>query len=289
MRAIHTIAAHPTNADVLYVGTPNGGIWKTTNATSANPHWTPLTDSQVSLSISTLEFDPTDPTGNTLLAGIGRYSSFGFLGGARTGLLRTTNGGVTWTPIDGGTLRGSNISGVAIRGSRIVVSVNVDEFSTSDAGIYVSTNGGTSFGQGSVTFGGVPRGTAFDLVGDPSNTAILYTAIARPDAGSDGIYRSMDTGNTWTLVSNSTMNGLIDNTTNNIEIAVGNAGNVYVGVINSGQLARLCWRRALRGGCRFRIWPPGRRWLGCLPSRARTGWRCCPMVGSTAPPERCGI
>ncbi|MEM0926279.1 MAG: hypothetical protein AAGJ83_09615, partial [Planctomycetota bacterium] len=30
--ATHTVVAHPTDADILYVGTVNGGIWKTTNA-----------------------------------------------------------------------------------------------------------------------------------------------------------------------------------------------------------------------------------------------------------------
>src|SRR5262245_40690462 len=32
------------NADVIYVATVNGGVWKTTNATAATPSWTPLTD-----------------------------------------------------------------------------------------------------------------------------------------------------------------------------------------------------------------------------------------------------
>ena len=41
--------------------------------------------------------DPTDPTGQTLVAGIGRRSSFGGTGGAQVGLLRTTNGGAAWT------------------------------------------------------------------------------------------------------------------------------------------------------------------------------------------------
>src|SRR5438445_7191181 len=56
--AIHTLATNPSDADTLYVGTVNGGIWKTTNATAANPSWTPLTDAHPSLSIDPLAFDP---------------------------------------------------------------------------------------------------------------------------------------------------------------------------------------------------------------------------------------
>ena len=91
--AIHTVAAHPTDSNILYVGAVNGGVWKTTNATAASPHWTPLTDNFPSLSIGALEFDPTDPTRQTLVAGIGRFSSFGRSGGPLAGLLRTTDGG----------------------------------------------------------------------------------------------------------------------------------------------------------------------------------------------------
>ena len=109
--AIHAVAPHPTDANILYIGAVNGGVWKTTNATAGNPTWTPLTDEESSLSISTLEFDPTDLTHETLVAGIGRYSSFGWRGGAREGLLRTDDGGSTWTELDGGgTLDGANIS-----------------------------------------------------------------------------------------------------------------------------------------------------------------------------------
>src|SRR5688500_8024909 len=49
--AIHALAPHPTNADILYVGAVNGGVWKTTNATAASPTWARLTDPQLSNSI----------------------------------------------------------------------------------------------------------------------------------------------------------------------------------------------------------------------------------------------
>src|SRR5437588_13104650 len=42
--AVQGIAPDPTNANTLYVATVNGGVWKTTNAQSVPPTWTPLTD-----------------------------------------------------------------------------------------------------------------------------------------------------------------------------------------------------------------------------------------------------
>ncbi|MCH8147080.1 MAG: hypothetical protein IH987_03685 [Planctomycetes bacterium] len=48
--AVHCLAAHPVNADILYLGGVNGGVWKTTNATAISPTWVPLTDLENGLS-----------------------------------------------------------------------------------------------------------------------------------------------------------------------------------------------------------------------------------------------
>ena len=53
--ALHTVLAHPSDPDILYTGSVNGGIWKTGNATDAHPTWTPLTDFEDSLSIGAME------------------------------------------------------------------------------------------------------------------------------------------------------------------------------------------------------------------------------------------
>lgn len=231
--AIHTVAPHPTNANIVYVGAVNGGVWMTTNATAASPSWGNQFGFDESQSIGALEFDPTDATSQTLVAGIGRFSNFYRRGGDRAGLARTTDGGANWAVIDGGgTLDGLNISGVAPRGATIVISVNTADILV-NRGVWRSTNTGATWTQISGGGGtGLPAGTAYDLVGDPSNNAVLYT-----NAGSNGVYRSTNTGATWALVSDATMNALISGTTNNIQIAVGTSNNVYVGVVNGGQLA----------------------------------------------------
>ena len=92
---VSAIAPHPTDSNILYIGTVNGGVWRTDNATSNSVTWTPLTDDQLSLSIGGLALDPTDASGQTLVAGIGRRSSFSGVGGAQIGLLRTINGGAS--------------------------------------------------------------------------------------------------------------------------------------------------------------------------------------------------
>jgi photosystem II stability/assembly factor-like uncharacterized protein len=242
--AVHAILADPTDPNVLYAGAVNGGVWKTSNATSAAPLWVPLTDSQSSLSIGALQFDPTDPTNRTLVAGIGRFSSLARMGGERTGLLRTIDGGATWTPLDGG-MEGRNIIGVAPRGDAILAAVNTaDSFTSANIGIFRSGNGGASFAQVSGQSGsGLPLGRAFELASDPTSANVLYTAIRDAGPAGNGIYKSSDAGLHWNRVSSPAINALVLDTgtitTSNLEMSVGRSGQVYAGVINNGQLRGL--------------------------------------------------
>ena len=226
---INAVAPHPTDPNTVYVGAVNGGIWKTSNGMDPSPTWLRQTDFQRSLSIGAVEFDPTDPSNQTLLAGIGRFSSFGD-GGARTGLLRTTNGGATWTPLDGGgTLVGQNFSGVAPRGATLVVAATTAGI-TAEARTLAPT--GRLFRARSGHRSANRR--SFDLASDPTNPAQFFT-----NASTNGSFRSTDTGATWTQVSNAAMNTLMAAGVSNVDIAVGFSNNVYVAIVQ-GLSARGC-------------------------------------------------
>jgi uncharacterized repeat protein (TIGR01451 family) len=231
---VHTIVAHPTNADILFLGAVNGGVWRTTNATAANPTWTPLTDQFPSLSIGALELDPIDTTNQTLVAGIGRYSNFGLRGGPLTGLLRTTDGGNTWTQLGQAALVGRNVSGVGPRANTILVAVNTG----TGPGMYRSTDGGVTFPFIS-GINGLIAGPVFDVVGDPGNQNRFYAGVG---GANGGVFRTDDAGANWTDVTDATIGGLVGGATNNIELAVHNnagAGTnaVYVAICNAGRLA----------------------------------------------------
>jgi len=226
--AIKAIAAHPTDPDIVYVGSVNGGVWRTRNATNARPTWVPLTDSQRSLSIGALAFDPTDSTCNTLVAGSGRFSSLLGMGGALMGVLRTTDGGATWTAFDGaGQFRAFHICDVAPRGQTIVIAAN-------NAGLFRTTNAGGAWEQVSGAAGtGLPSGVSFALAGDPATPARLFAHI-----GTAGIFRSSDTGGTWSKVSNAAMDDLLNGAVN-VKISVGANDNVYVAIAGAGDLIGL--------------------------------------------------
>lgn len=187
--AVNALLLHPTNANLAWIGTTNGGIWTTSNLTTTNPTWTARTDESASLSVGALTPDLADATFNRLWAGVGRFSSSSGDGGARSGLFRSTNGGSSFVQLNGAS--------------------------------------GT----------GLPLGLSYDLVVDPINTNILYSSIWGGTA--DGIYKSINSGATWSRVSSTAINNQIGSVTSNIELAVGRNNNVYAGIINQGVLSGL--------------------------------------------------
>jgi len=106
---ITALAPHPTDPQVLWVGTANGGVWLTTDRGAT---WTPKTDLQDTLSIGALAIDRAHP--QTVWVGTGEANApyCPVYGGA--GLLKTTDGGTTWTSCGESTFAGSGISAVVL-------------------------------------------------------------------------------------------------------------------------------------------------------------------------------
>jgi Cadherin-like/FG-GAP-like repeat len=215
--AIQAIAVHPTDPTVMYVGSVNGGIWKTTNATAASPHWVPLTDSLPSLSIGALQFDPTDSTHQTLIAGIGSTSSY-FLNDQFTGVLRSTDGGATWSQLGTAVtdLAGENITSVAARGSTLLAGADNAWGGGLGKGLFRSTDSGAHWTLISDGAHGLPNSTPVsDIVGDPLSSNVLYAAVT---GASGGVFKSTDTGLTWTNITSGI--GIINSATVKIKLSV---------------------------------------------------------------------
>jgi hypothetical protein len=78
---VTAIVIDPADPNTAYVGAAQGGVYQTRNGGTT---WTPLMDSATTLAVGSLELDPTDATGNTLLVGSGEanfcadcYAGFG--------------------------------------------------------------------------------------------------------------------------------------------------------------------------------------------------------------------
>lgn len=227
--AVNSVAAHPTDANILFVGAVNGGIWRTSNATATAPNWTRLTDALGSLSIGCIEFDPIDAKLQTLVAGNARTSSLSRDGGALLGLLRSTDNGATWSVLSA--LANRTINGIAARGSTLIAAT--------DNGVYRSINTGNTFVNLSGASGsGLPSGSTLDLATQPGSPNVLYVAVT--GGSGRGIFRSGDSGETWIRVSDAGLEALMNagSGTRRTEVVAGAAGQVFVAVVgDNGRLS----------------------------------------------------
>ncbi len=241
--AVNALAPHPTDPQVLFIGSVNGGIWRSSSATATVPQWQPLTDDQPSLSIGSLNFDPSDGAHLTLVASVARSSAFNTEGGSRSGLLRSVDGGDSWTLLDA--LAGRNLVAVEARGDQLVAASNGgDTGGCEDLGLFVSSNTGQSFQR---VVNGIPGGVIDALARDPGNPDVLYAAVILgglcTSGGLNGIYRSGDFGLSWEKISPGANALALDRLLEDlpgthVEMAVGPTGTLYVAVVpgTSGQL-----------------------------------------------------
>ena len=238
--------------NTYFAGAPNGGVWITNNGGTT---WTPLTDKQASLSIGSLSLDPTDPTGKTIIAGIGvtdngEYSQFNVRngrGGAQTGLLYTTNAGATWSALGGSTLAGMSVVDALARGNTILAATfetQAAKSATAGYGLFRSTDGGATFSAVSGAGGtGLPNAAVTSLVADPNVPSTFYAAVKTgANKGATGVYISHDTGATWTpIFTSANSNGIItsggDQTV--ITLAAGPHGSVAIAVSDLGHGATI--------------------------------------------------
>ncbi|MCU0962582.1 MAG: hypothetical protein MUF48_21000, partial [Pirellulaceae bacterium] len=260
---VHTLAPHPSDANVMYVGTVGGGVWKTTSALDTQPTWRPLTDfvqvsqnlgggeyDYVPSSISALVFDTADATHQTLYAGIGALSSS--MPRYMFGVVRTTDGGESWEHIvdAGGAPVGLDVSGLAVNGDQIIVGgLSVLGDLDPPARLWYSVDGGESFVAADHPHHEYFRDVS-DILADPADPHIVYVAELFTEAADNqpatqsGIYRINSTQGVWTfedISDHSDELGMATAmaTSNSVKLAAGRNGELYVGIMNAGRMESL--------------------------------------------------
>ncbi len=194
--AVASIAYDPSDPtrNTVFVGAASGGIWKTANFLTTNPGgptYIPLTDfgPNFGLDIGSIAVvgHNSDPSQSIVIAGTGfadatydynnggngagaSYSNYGGNSGRGVGLIRSYDGGMTWTLLDSLTNVDSN--GVPLPENSPLRDHNfVGDFT-------------------------------YKIVVDPnpesSGKTIIYAALGGPTGG---LYRSLDSGDTWLLLS----------------------------------------------------------------------------------------
>ena len=196
-----TALAAPPGGVTVYLGSANGGVFKSVNS---GTNWAPIFDHGFSIfSIGALALSPADS--NIVFVGTGEANaSVDSYDGA--GLFRSRDGGATWRGL--GLAETRRIARIAIDPadtSRIFVAAMGSQFSTGpDRGLYRSENSGTSWTQ--VLAINDSTG-ACDVVINPAHPETVFCATwervrhqtyRRAYGPGCGIWRSADHGSTWT-------------------------------------------------------------------------------------------
>ncbi|MGZ4363246.1 MAG: hypothetical protein ACXVFF_13510, partial [Gaiellaceae bacterium] len=209
--AVQAIAINPANSNEIYVGTVNGGIWRTQNASATSPGgmtWAALTDGAASLAIGAIAFSPLDSTNRTLYAGTGAFSNLTWITpptASSRGVLRTTDGGATWlnfavNPANEGRIMSIVPTSIDLdAGAGVQQVVLVAEIAPGGGGLYRSNDNGESYSLLSGA-NGLPTGAVTSLIVDPNNAAHFFAGVPGQGVYS-GVYSSGTGIITWSLTN----------------------------------------------------------------------------------------
>lgn len=215
---IVSIAVHPENPGVMYIGVASGGVFKTDNGGAS---WTPIFDKQSSFSIGTVVIDAKRPT--TVWVGTGENNSQRSVGYG-DGVYRSDDAGKSWKRM--GLEKSEHIARIVIdpRNSDVVYVAAQGPLwaDGGDRGLYKTTDGGKTWAS---VIPVSERTGVTDVVMDPRNPDVLlaatwqrrrhfYTLInGGPESA---LYRSTDAGKSWKKVTS----GLPSGTLGRIGLAV---------------------------------------------------------------------
>lgn len=218
---ITSIGLDVNDSNHYIVGSPGGGVWKTTdNGTT----WTPIFDNEVSINVYSLAVSPTN-------------AQHYYCGTYGLGLMRSTDGGSTWTTTNGisnstfinriiidptnsnillainqwgniyrSTNQGANWSSV-LNSSDDIYDLEFKPgdpntiYASTDGDIYKSTNNGASFS----TISGPWSNSPMMMAVTPDDSEYLYV-LEEDQGGFGALYLSTDGGSTFTTQSDDSGN-----------------------------------------------------------------------------------
>ena len=167
---VSALGLDPNDDTHILIGSPTGGIWKSTSTGEA---WTPIFDDQSLIDVWSLE--------------ISHANSDHYWAGLSDGMVRSIDGGVTWIPVTG--LDDTDLyNTVTMHPTNANILFTIGQF---EGNVYKSTNGGASFNLVYTTGGA----NLYDLEIKPGSPNTIYAS------GSGAIVRSTNTGDSFSNLS----------------------------------------------------------------------------------------
>lgn len=263
---VNIVHVDPNNANVIYLGSPAGGIWKSTNN---GTNWTPLTDELPQIGVSGIAIDYSNSNVIYIATGdkdagdsysVGVYKSIdggltwnptGIMGSSNptragdilihptnnqilwcatnNGIFKTINAGTSWTQVQAGNFSQGNI--------RLKANDPSTVFAVSNNKFYRSVNSGDSFSQITIGLPGNSNRLLLDVT--PANPDYIYVLSSNTSGAMQGIYRSTNGGSTFTKTSSneSTLTGdVFESPQSYYDLALAvsstNENEIYTGCLN---------------------------------------------------------
>jgi len=228
---INTIAFHPSDNNTFWIGSPSGGLWKTTDGGNS---WNVYTDKNEVMGVSAIAISSNYASDKTIYIGTGdRDASDNY----STGVLKSTDGGATWST----SLAFNLANGFTVNRLLIDPTDNNIIYAATSNGIYKTTNAGSDWTQiysrkyiqdlefkpndHTVLYASNKYwGEIYKLTNSGDNISIVYdddasgrielavsankpdwvyAVIVNDDNGLKGIYKSTDGGDSYSLVTDS--------------------------------------------------------------------------------------
>jgi len=223
---INTVAFHPTNPDVYWIGAPAGGLWSTYDGGNS---WTVHTDTNAVLGVSAIVIPSDFDVSQTIYIGTGdRDASDNY----SVGVLKSTDAGSTWEQT-GLVFEPQHLE--TVNNMRIHPENDNIIFAATSDGFYVTYDGANTWTQtyhipfvdielchnkpdtiyGSTRYGHIYRtinggddwtqvfssvGSRIELAVTADNEAAVYALVAAPDNGLHAICKSNDYGENFSVV-----------------------------------------------------------------------------------------
>ncbi|MFA8449912.1 MAG: BACON domain-containing protein [Bacteroidales bacterium] len=272
---VNCIAFNPSDENILYLGTPSGGFWKSTDAGN---NWITTTDNMTSIGVSSILVSEDFATDNTIYIATGDKDAGDT---PSCGILKSTSGGEDWST-----------TGLSFATSQGVRAYKLLAYPGTPSKIYASTSEGLYISDGNdavwtkktssrfvdmefnpnnpqIMYGSTPEGDIYksinageswvkkmDISGgyrteiavSADDSDVIYAVVANSSSGLKGIYKSTDSGETFSQIINGSANGnyFLNHSTDGTGINNGqawydltiaadplNANRVYIGGINT--------------------------------------------------------
>lgn len=184
---IDCIAFHPTDEDIMWIGTPAGGAWKTVDGGLS---WQPMTDHFPTMGVADIIFHPNNP--NIMYMATGERDAWNTYS---MGVLKSTDGGDNWesTGLDFTIQDLHSVDKLLINPDNPNIII-----AGTNHGIYKTIDGAENWQL-------VSNSDHFrDLVFKPFDNNVIYAATYNYFGGAR-IYKSIDGGDTFETLNNTGM------------------------------------------------------------------------------------